>query len=147
MLGNIYSEVWQHMYVKTKNLLVLQWRGSLLRRGVSMGSVEVQTNPRTTSHCQNYIESIGGNTIAIRKPSISSKVMPYLIKIFLDFNSFWICSVTSINFQANMIRPNMFKVHITPLTKFRPENPCGVKRSNRKSFRNQTWRFPTIKLF
>ena len=24
------------------------------------------------------------------------------------------------------------KVHITPLTKFRPENPCGVKRSHTK---------------
>ena len=26
----------------------------------------------------------------------------------------------------------IFKVHITPLTKFRPENPCGVKRSHKK---------------
>ena len=34
-----------------------------------------------------------------------------------------------------------FKVHITPLTKFRPENPCGVKRSQRKNFRNRIWRF------
>ena len=40
-----------------------------------------------------------------------------------------------------------FKVHISPLTKFHPENPCGVKRSHRKNFRNRTWRFPTIKLF
>ena len=39
------------------------------------------------------------------------------------------------------------KVHITPLTKFRPENPCGVKRSHAKNFRNRTWRFPTIELF
>ena len=39
------------------------------------------------------------------------------------------------------------KVHITPLTKFRPENPCGVKRSHTKNFWNRTWRFLTIKLF
>ena len=26
----------------------------------------------------------------------------------------------------------MVKVQITPLRKFRPENPCGVKRSQRK---------------
>ena len=28
--------------------------------------------------------------------------------------------------------PVMVKVHITPLTKFSPENPCGVKRSHTK---------------
>ena len=41
----------------------------------------------------------------------------------------------------------IFKVHIPPLTKFRPENSCRVKRSHAKNFRNRTQRFPTIKLF
>ena len=39
------------------------------------------------------------------------------------------------------------KVHIPPLTKFRPETPCGVKRSHAKNFRNRNCDFPTIKLF
>ena len=42
---------------------------------------------------------------------------------------------------------NGVKVHIPPLTKFRPETPCGVKRSHAKNFRNQNCGFPTIKLF
>ena len=40
-----------------------------------------------------------------------------------------------------------FKVHIPPLTKFRPETPCGVKRSHAKNFRNRNCGFPTIKHF
>ena len=39
------------------------------------------------------------------------------------------------------------KVHIPPLTKFRPETPCGVKRSHAKNFRNRNCGFPTIKHF
>ena len=39
------------------------------------------------------------------------------------------------------------KVHIPPLMKFRPETPCGVKRSHAKTFRNRNCGFPTIKLF
>ena len=40
-----------------------------------------------------------------------------------------------------------FKVHIPPLTKFRPETPYGVKRSHPKSFQNRNCGFPTIKFF
>ena len=36
----------------------------------------------------------------------------------------------------------IFKVHITPLTKFRPENPCGVKRSHTKKFPESDLAFP-----
>ena len=39
------------------------------------------------------------------------------------------------------------KVHIPPLTKFRPETPCGVKRSHAKNFWNRNCGYPTIKLF
>ena len=39
------------------------------------------------------------------------------------------------------------KVHIPPLTTFRPETPYGVKRSHAKKFRNRNCGFPTIKLF
>ena len=39
------------------------------------------------------------------------------------------------------------KVHIPPLTKFRPETPYGVKRSHAKNFQNRNCGFPTIKLF
>ena len=39
------------------------------------------------------------------------------------------------------------KGHITPLTKFGLENPCGVKRSHAKNFWNWSWRFLTIKIF
>ena len=41
----------------------------------------------------------------------------------------------------------VIKVHIPPLTKFRPETPCGVKRSHAKNFWNRNCGFPTIKLF
>ena len=40
-----------------------------------------------------------------------------------------------------------FKVHIPPLTKFRPETPCGVKRSHAQNFRNRNCGSSTIKLF
>ena len=36
----------------------------------------------------------------------------------------------------------IFKVHIAPLTKFRPENPCGVKRSHTKNFQRSGLAFP-----
>ena len=38
--------------------------------------------------------------------------------------------------HLNQIIFLIVKVHITPLTKFRPQNPCGVKRSHTKNFRN-----------
>ena len=34
---------------------------------------------------------------------------------------------------------SLLKVHIPPLTKFRPETPCGVKRSHAKNFRNRSF--------
>ena len=36
------------------------------------------------------------------------------------------------------------KVHITPLTKFRPETPYGVKTLHAKYFQNRNCGFPTI---
>ena len=45
------------------------------------------------------------------------------------------------------LKLSCLKVHIPPLTKFRPETPCGVKRSHAKNFRNRNCGFPTIKLF
>ena len=41
--------------------------------------------------------------------------------------------------------PHVFKVHIPPLAKFRPETPYGVKRSHAKDFQNRNCGFPTIK--
>ena len=43
--------------------------------------------------------------------------------------------------------PILLKVHIPPLTKFRPETPYGVKTSHAKNFQNRNCGFPTIKLF
>ena len=39
-----------------------------------------------------------------------------------------------ITLHLNQVTLLIVKVHITPLTKFRPENPCGVKRSYTKNF-------------
>ena len=56
-------------------------------------------------------------------------------------------SVFSLRVIRYYVNPETLKVHITPPMKFRPENPCRVKRSHTKNFRNRTWRFLTIKLF
>ena len=40
--------------------------------------------------------------------------------------------------QLLIVRFPNLKVHIPSLTKFRPENPCRVKRSHAKNFRNRT---------
>ena len=37
-----------------------------------------------------------------------------------------------------------FKVHITPLTKFRPETPYGVKTLHAKYFQSRNCGFPII---
>ena len=42
---------------------------------------------------------------------------------------------------------NFLKVHIPPLTKFRPQTPYGVKTSHAKNFQNRNCGFPTTKLF
>ena len=39
------------------------------------------------------------------------------------------------------------KVHVTPLTKFRPETPYGVKTLHAKYFQNRNCGFPIIPIF
>ena len=52
----------------------------------------------------------------------------------------------SFNFRVNRTADS-FKVHIPPLTKFRPETPCGVKRSRAKSSGIGIVVFPQLSFF
>ena len=64
-------------------------------------------------------------------------------KKVLDFKKSWKTELsrrqsTQKKTSINYINGKSFKVHIPLLTKFRPENPCGVKRSHAKNFWNRT---------
>ena len=52
----------------------------------------------------------------------------------------------NVEFKFSRLRRHP-KVHITPLTKFRPETPYGVKRLHAKYFQNRNCGFPIIQTF
>ena len=81
------------------------------------------------------------------KPKLPKLTLEKFIGDVTTFQSFWEQFNSTVHENASIPETDKFKhlkVHIPPLTKFRPETPCGVKRSDAKNFRNRNCGFPVI---